>query len=152
MTTTQAPTHPERTAELDHLERTYAILEDRIEEVGSYKAQGFSTNDTAALHRKMVEIHTALKAARKQIYFGRLDFTPAGAAAPESWYIGKIGFDRNNRIVVVDWRAPVARLYSRRRPGRASYTSPDGRLTVDLHLKRHYTIAGPTLDNLFDEY
>ena len=149
---TSLPPHPEAAAERDHLDRTLAILETRIEEIGSYKVQGFSTNDTVALHRKYVAIHSALKLARKQVYFGRLDFTPSGAAGPETWYFGKIGFERNNRIVVVDWRAPVARLFSRRRPGPFHYASPDGRQDINLHLKRHFAIEQQELLTLADEY
>jgi DNA helicase-2/ATP-dependent DNA helicase PcrA len=146
------PDHPERRAEAAHLADTLAILEARIDEVGSFKVQGFTTHDTAALHRKYVEIYTSLKSARQQVYFGRLDFTPLGAAAPESHYLGKVGFDRNSRLVVLDWRAPVGRLFSRRRPGSAAYDSPDGRLHVDLHLKRHFRIEGQFLQSLQDEY
>lgn len=152
MTTAAPPPHPELVAELAHLDRTYAILETRIEEVGNYKVQGFTTHDTAALHRKLVETYTTLKGARKQVYFGRLDFTPADRPGPETYYFGKIGFERNSRIVVVDWRAPVARLYSRRRPGAFHYQSPDGRVNVALHLKRHYQIEQQTLHSLHDEY
>ncbi|MCC6189322.1 MAG: UvrD-helicase domain-containing protein [Anaerolineales bacterium] len=144
--------HPERPAETAHLAETLAILEARIAEVGSYKVQGFTTHDTAALHRKLVEMHLALKSARQQVFFGRLDFVPDGAPAAETHYLGKVGFDRNSRLIVLDWRAPVGRLFSRRRPGPGQYASPDGRLSVTLRLKRHFNIEQQSLLSLHDEF
>ncbi|MCC7360164.1 MAG: AAA family ATPase [Anaerolineales bacterium] len=149
---TPLPAHPEAAAERAHLDRTLARLETRIEEVGSYEIQGFSANDLAALYHHVSNTYALLKLARKQVYFGRLDFTPAGASGPETWYFGKLGFEHHNRIVVVDWRAPVARLFSRRRPGPFHYASPDGRQEVNLRLKRHFAIEQADLLSLADEY
>jgi len=143
--------HPDRLAEEAHLGATLATLERRIDEVGNKEVQGFTTLDTVALHRAYVAMYENLKAARKQVYFGRLDYTPDGAA-PESHYLGKHGFDDGGRIVVVDWRAPVARLFSRRRPGASEYDSPDGRVSVSLQLKRQYQVQGAELVSLHDEY
>jgi DNA helicase-2/ATP-dependent DNA helicase PcrA len=144
--------HPDRAAEEAHLSRTLATLERRIDEVGNTQVQGFTTWDTVALHRAYVSIYQNLLAARKQVYFGRLDYTQAGAPAPETYYFGKLGFESAGKIVVVDWRAPVARLFSRRRPGAAGYDSPDGHVDVTLHLKRQYQVQGPELVSLHDEY
>ncbi len=146
------PEHPERNAEGEHLRETLALLEERIAEIGGWKVQGFTTHDAAALHRVLVKAHEGLVTARKQVYFGRLDFTPAGAAGPETHYLGKIGFERGGRIVVVDWRAPVARLFARRRPGEAEYESPDGTVRVRLGLKRHLDVEQQALRGVYDEY
>jgi DNA helicase-2/ATP-dependent DNA helicase PcrA len=134
------------------LSATLATLERRIDEVGHKEIQGFNTWDTVALHRAYVSMYENLVAARKQVYFGRLDYTPDGAAEPETHYLGKRGFDDGGRLVVVDWRAPMARLFSRRRPGASEYLSPDGRLGVTLHLKRQYQVQGMALVSLHDEY
>jgi DNA helicase-2/ATP-dependent DNA helicase PcrA len=149
---TELDQHPETTPEDQHLRRTLDTLEQRIEEIGTWEVMGYTTLDTVALQRHMVKVYKDLVTARKQVYFGRLDVMPAGKNEPESHYIGRIGFEQRGRIVVVDWRAPLARLFSRRRPGRAQYDSPDGRLTVDLQLKRQFKIQQETLREIFDEY
>jgi len=150
--TDSAPPHPEQPAELAHLRQTLETLEVRMDEVGHYPIQAVNEADFKALMRHFTEHWESLKAARQQVYFGRLDFTPAGAPGPETYYLGKIGFESHNRIIVMDWRAPAARLYSHRRPGPFHYLSPDGRVDVDLHLKRGYRIEQQVLHSLFDEY
>jgi DNA helicase-2/ATP-dependent DNA helicase PcrA len=149
---TELEQHPEATPEDQHLSRTLETLEQRIEEIGSWDVWGPTPDDTAALHRHMVKVYKDLVSARKQVYFGRLDVLPAGKTEPEAHYIGRIGFDQRGKIIVVDWRAPLARLFSRRRPGRAQYDSPDGRLAVDLQLKRQFKIQQEALREIFDEY
>ncbi len=150
--TAAAPLHPDQPTEQTNLRDTHATLEARIEEIGRHNLQSFNEADFMALHRHRAALWESLKAARKQVYFGRLDFTPAGAPGPETYYLGKIGFEDHSRIIVMDWRAPAARLYSHRRPGAFHYQSPAGRVDVNLHLKRHYQMEQDTLVNLFDEY
>jgi DNA helicase II / ATP-dependent DNA helicase PcrA len=150
--TAAALSHPEAAAERAHLDQTLSILEASIADIGSYEIQGFTAADLAALHRRFSERYVALLLARKQVYFGRLDFTPADRPGPETYYLGKIGFESGSRIIVMDWRAPAARLFSRRRPGAFHYHSPDGRMQVDLHLKRHFRIEQNALLSLADEY
>lgn len=144
--------HPEYAAESTHLQGALADLEARIDEVGRIEPHGPTAHDTLSLYLQLRAIYDQLKIAREQVYFGRLDFAPANAAEIETHYIGRIGFDRAGKIRVVDWRAPIARLFSRRRPGRAEYQSPEGRLRGDLHLKRHLRVQKATLLSLYDDY
>ena len=46
----------------------------------------------------------------------------------------------------------MARLFSRRRPGRVEFLTPDGPATVDLQLKRHLQVEQEALRGLHDEY
>ncbi|MEP7356006.1 MAG: DNA helicase UvrD, partial [Anaerolineales bacterium] len=147
-----APAHPEAPAEDEHLRHTLAILDRRIESVGSIDLYGPTEHDTAALHAQMVKIYRDLELARENVYFGRLDLLVEGSGKSESHYIGRIGFDERGKIVVVDWRAPVARLFSRRRPGSVGYESPDGFRHVELRLKRHVVLDRQSLRDIFDEY
>ena len=146
------PDHPEHPLEAEHLRATLAVLEQRRDEVGNYEATGPTAYDAAMLHRHLVRIYQALGLASRQVYFGRLDLRPAGMPDRETHYLGRIGVERGGQIVVVDWRAPLARLFSRRRPGRVSYLSPDGPATVELQLKRHFQVAEERLLGLHDEY
>ncbi len=145
------PNHPDFQIENEHLHSTLAALEARIEEVGTLEPHGPSAHDTDSLIRRLWLVYENLL-ARKQVYFGRLDFAPEGAIDIESHYLGRIGFDQNGAIIVVDWRAPVARLFSRRRSGPIHYPSPDGTVGVRLHLKRHFNVKAQTLHNFQDEF
>jgi DNA helicase-2/ATP-dependent DNA helicase PcrA len=144
--------HPEYAAENAHLQATLADLEARIDEVGRIEPHGPTAHDTLSLYLQLRAIYDQLKIAREQVYFGRLDFAPASSHSIETHYLGRIGFDRAGQIKVVDWRAPMARLFSRRRPGRAEYQSPEGRQSGELHLKRHLRVRGSALVSLHDEY
>jgi DNA helicase-2/ATP-dependent DNA helicase PcrA len=144
--------HPEAAAEAEHLRQTLGKLEQRIDEIGTWDVKGFEGHEAAALQTQLVKTYDNLVTARKQVYFGRLDVRPRGRATTETHYLGRVGFDERGKIVVVDWRAPLARLFSRRRPGQAQYDSPDGRLTVDLQMKRHLVVEQGALREIFDEY
>lgn len=149
---TTEPPHPERQLEDDHLRATLDLVEQRRDEVGSYEVWGPTAHDTAALHRHMVRVYEDLGVASRQVYFGRLDLRPAGKPTAERHYLGRIGVERKGKIVVVDWRAPVARLFTRRRPGRVEFITPDGPATAELQLKRHLQVAERQLLGLHDEY
>jgi len=146
------PTHPERPLEAEHLRATLAALEQRRDEVGQYEASGPTSYDAAMLHRHLVRVYNELGIASRQVYFGRLDLRPAGKSAVESHYLGRIGVERKGKLIVVDWRAPMARLFTRRRPGRVEFVSPDGPATVELQLKRHLKVSEHDLLGLHDEY
>ena len=59
--------HPEQPLEAEHLRATLDTLHQRRDEVGNFKVQGFTTHDTAALHRHMVRVYEALGIASKQL-------------------------------------------------------------------------------------
>ncbi len=86
-------------------------------------------------------------------YFGRIDFrenTPDGKPAPI--YIGVHtfhDFDAHTSLVY-DWRAPVAGMYYDYEPGPASYTSPAGKVTGDISLKRQYRIRGGRMEYMLE--
>jgi DNA helicase-2/ATP-dependent DNA helicase PcrA len=146
----QEPPHPEQPLEDAHLRETLAVVAQRRDEVGNYHVSGPTAHDAASLHRHLVRIYQELGVASRQAYFGRLDLQRAGKA--EAHYLGRIGVERKGKIVVVDWRAPVARLFSRRRPGRVEFLTPDGPATAELQLKRHLQVAEDRLLSLQDEY
>lgn len=94
--------------------------------------------------------------SRDKPYFGRIDFRPRLALAPEHLYIGKHAVretDASNDYVI-DWRAPVAELYYSGTLGRNEFLAPGGFMEGDLTLKRRFTYtdeAVPRIDRYFDE-
>ena len=84
-------------------------------------------------------------------YFARIDFKDEDALEEIECYIGKVGVsDENNKLITVDWRAPVASLYYDANVGEASYEAPIGLIKGDLLLKRQYEIEDGQLKSFQD--
>ncbi len=93
-----------------------------------------------------------LMSARNKPYFARIDFAENGKDAAEKLYIGKMSLIReeDQKLIIVDWRAPVANLYYEGRLGDASFDCPDGRIEGSLQLKRQFSIEKGELKEIFD--
>jgi len=93
-----------------------------------------------------------LMAAKNRPYFARIDFTEKAKKEAEKLYIGKMSLirDEDQRLVIVDWRAPVSNLYYEGRLGDASYSCPDGIIDGTLKLKRQFSIDRGELKDIFD--
>ncbi len=93
-----------------------------------------------------------LMAAKSKPYFARIDFVEKGKSAPEKLYIGKMSLirDEDQKLIIVDWRAPVANLYYEGRLGDAAYDCPDGKIEGRLELKRQFSIEKGKLKEIFD--
>lgn len=93
-----------------------------------------------------------LVTAKSRPYFARIDFTEKEKAEAEKLYIGKMSLIReeDQKLVIVDWRAPVSNLYYEGRLGDASYMCPDGNIEGALTLKRQFSIDNGELKEIFD--
>ncbi|MCM3628509.1 AAA family ATPase [Paenibacillus glycanilyticus] len=119
----------------------------------------FSINQQAALlserertHERRQQQWKSLKRLIKSPYFGRIDFKEDGIQEAEQVYIGLSSFLASDgmNFLVYDWRTPIASLYYDYSPGPASYTTPGGRITGNMELKRQYQIKDGELVNFFD--
>ncbi|MEK3882281.1 ATP-binding domain-containing protein [Paenibacillus sp. PL2-23] len=147
--------------EQERLEEALRDIEAQLRSIGPrYTGQDF-TEQMLDLQRE--ERKGRLEVARKEPYFGRLDFqeTPEDGsgdqhAEPKPLYIGKAGVARNgsNELLVVDWRAPVASMFYSFTGGEelAGYTSPDGDVWGHVHLKRNFMIRSGEIVRLVDSY
>ncbi len=87
----------------------------------------------------------------KKPYFARIDFKGKDHINEDICYIGKVGVsDSDNKIITVDWRAPIASLYYDSNLGFTSYLAPEGRIEGELKLKRQYDIENETLISYHD--
>ena len=93
-----------------------------------------------------------LESAKAKPYFARIDYREDDAPAAEKLYIGKMSLsrDEDQRLVIVDWRAPVANLYYEGRLGRTSYRCPAGEIGGELALKRQFSIAEGKLHEILE--
>lgn len=92
-----------------------------------------------------------LQRTEKKPYFARIDFKNDKDNIPIECYIGKVGVsDDDNKLVTVDWRAPIASVYYDSNIGKASYLAPEGVITGDLLLKRQYDIVDGILNGFQD--
>lgn len=93
-----------------------------------------------------------LVAAKSKPYFARIDFSEKDKKAAEKLYIGKMSLirDEDQKLIIIDWRAPVANLYYEGRLGDASYECPDGKIDGKLRLKRQFSIDNGELKEIFD--
>jgi DNA helicase-2/ATP-dependent DNA helicase PcrA len=85
-------------------------------------------------------------------YFGRIDLSNNGNT-PETFYIGKLGFDVNG-INIIDWRSPIAQLFYKSinpMSNYVSYYTPDGFINSNLLLKRRLKIDSQILREIYDE-
>lgn len=98
-----------------------------------------------------------LRVAQAEPYFGRIDFAESGSSGnPAPLYIGKRGVEAQGSgdRLVIDWRAPVSRLFyaSTGHEPSVSYTSPDGEVTGEVYLKRNIVIRDGVLQRAVDSF
>lgn len=91
------------------------------------------------------------RAALDKPYFGRVDFDDLDSGQKESLYIGKSGVSRDQKVIVVDWRAPVSSVYYENEMGKGSYEVPEiQKIPIDLKLKRTYDAEAGRINGYYD--
>ena len=86
-------------------------------------------------------------------YFGRIDFLEDGAREKEVEYIGKFGLydSLTGKLLVLDWRTPMANIYYSGIDEDVSYRAPDQMIEGKMLLKRRYVIEEGNLTEIHDE-
>ena len=125
----------------------------RLEQMPRYRGDDYTEQ---VLESTREENRQQLARIADEPYFGRLDYQERGAGKPAPLYIGKRGLEQSEggKLLVIDWRAPVAELYYSFTGGEdsASYESPDGTVEGDVHLKRNLLVRQGELQRLVDSY
>lgn len=92
-----------------------------------------------------------LKKAIKNPFFGRIIFENEERKETKDLYIGRVGVqDEDNKILVVDWRAPISSLYYDSELGKTSYEVLGKSISGDLKLKRQFEIEKNIIKNYYD--
>ncbi len=128
---------------------------DQVEFVDNYQ----KLNDLISFTEDQIMHIRQLTQIRDRPYFGRIDFLEKSDKEPMKMYIGLSSVDYDNKLYVIDWRAPVSELFYEAGKGPASYEAPDGVVEGEITLKRQYDIEqGKLLNiynvdlNIFDEF
>ncbi|MBL0740786.1 HelD family protein [Chryseolinea lacunae] len=100
----------------------------------SINRMAFTGESAVARKRKLMKLHDSP-------YFGRIDFIPK-ESGETSVYIGIYTFsDETERLnLIYDWRAPVSSMFYDFELGAADYTTPSGKVSGEIVLKRQYKI------------
>lgn len=164
------PTEIAQNQETEHLERTLAVIERRLQrlqkERGKSRAELIQyrkymwedaalfdraervQTENAALTQEKGVMDVAVRLKRMSLlsaspYFGRIDFREdAGTeTGTTKVYIGLYGLvGDDHEFLIHDWRAPVSGMFYDSEVGPASYVAPEGKITGDMLLKRQYKI------------
>ena len=168
MSISQHPDYAEETQYLSHtlqeLEKTLKIMQKRASDlsVEVHEKNRQVTNDSSqdyidlmvgsALLSYASNKTEALEAVRQAPYFARIDFREDKKQETERFYLGKTSIieEEDQKLLVVDWRAPVANLYYEGRIGENHYKAPQGEITGELSRKRQYVISSGALAGISD--
>lgn len=86
----------------------------------------------------------------KNPYFARIDFTPKGREKKQKVYIGIGNVLENNKLYVIDWRAPISSLYYDFDLGEGIFQIDGKTISGNIDLKRQYKIEDGQLLSYFD--
>lgn len=87
-----------------------------------------------------VEIRDKLAKLLDSPYFARIDFREASRETPSAFYIGRFAFSHDGKLLISDWRSPVASMFYDCEIGPAGYDAPAGRIGGELIRKRQFKI------------
>lgn len=166
-----ALSHPDYNMEVEKLSYTLEYLKNynknvqgekhRIDKEVEYGLSHYNSDNAEQFNELVINksimdsLSQKLKNVDKSLskpYFARVDFVEEGTKNKQNLYIGKISLmrDRDQELIIIDWRAPVATLYYEGRLGKASFNSPDGEISGEIKLKRQYTIENAELKEIYD--
>jgi DNA helicase-2/ATP-dependent DNA helicase PcrA len=145
-----AQEHPEYTAELTRLNETRNAIRQAVEDISQTRTLGGDEWTSHSLEVHFWNMREQVKQGADSPYFGRVDFCQQGKYLPEKFYIGYHGLDLKE-YRVIDWRAPISRLFYGSIAEEQSYRAPGKMIHGKLFLKRHYTIEKGELLEIADE-
>jgi len=137
--------HPEYSNEAGHLHQTINAIQEFIRRVTSTDISGGDAWAKTSLVKHNAERIGRYEDAQNEPYFARVDFAIDGQEA-NKYYIGYQSLDLKT-WEVIDWRAPASKLFYGSNAALQTYPSPEGIVSAELFLKRHFTIEqGELLD------
>ena len=83
-------------------------------------------------------------------YFARMDFRYADDEESKVFYIGQFSFEDEQKILIYDWRAPIANMFYDFELGKAAYDAPVGRIEGELTRKRQFKIQSGQMEYVLE--
>ena len=101
----------------------------------SINRMAFTGDSAVARKRKLLKLG-------ESPYFGRIDFASSHGIEQTAIYIGIYTFfdDQLQSNLIYDWRAPISSMFYDFELGEAWYTTPSGKISGEIVLKRQYKI------------
>lgn len=96
------------------------------------------------------KIKSKFQKQRMRPYFARIDFVPSNEICKQQFYIGLGIILKDNKPLVIDWRAPISSMFYDYDKGFAKYKAPQGIIEGEITLKRQYKIQNSQLEYFFD--
>lgn len=93
-----------------------------------------------------VGIRDKIVKLKESPYFARIDFCPEGNSKADKYYIGRFTFSHENKLLVFDWRAPIASMFYDYEVGPAGFDAPSGRIQGHLSRKRQFKIKNGLME------
>ena len=88
-----------------------------------------------------------LEKQKKNPYFTRVDFVYDGEQTAEKIYIGSFSFStKEERLLIYDWRAPIASIFYDYDLGEAHFQTPAGTASGDIQRKRQIKFKDGAID------
>lgn len=88
-----------------------------------------------------------LEKQKNNPYFTRVDFVYDGEQTAEKIYIGSFSFStKEERMLIYDWRAPIASIFYDYDLGEAHFQTPAGTASGDIQRKRQIKFKDGTID------
>lgn len=88
-----------------------------------------------------------LEKQKKNPYFTRVDFVYDGEQTAEKIYIGSFSFStKEERLLIYDWRAPIASIFYDYDLGKAHFQTPAGTASGDIQRKRQIKFKDGAID------
>ena len=132
---------PDVTGEADEVMETLAAIETLNAVIDAYNQY----------HDFSVDKLRRLLLLLRQPYFAKVRLKMAPDRPARDVYIGAAGMtDERSRPLIVDWRNPVAETYYNQENGQTTYTVNGRTRTVELELRRQFSITRDVLNMYFD--
>lgn len=88
-----------------------------------------------------------LEKQKKNPYFTRVDFVYDGEQTAEKIHIGSFSFStKEERLLIYDWRAPIASIFYDYDLGKAHFQTPAGTASGDIQRKRQIKFKDGAID------
>ncbi|MGB8001813.1 MAG: RNA polymerase recycling motor HelD [Anaerobacillus sp.] len=135
----------------DEVKVNMETFDDYLETIINLRQQAQVLAVNESTHRQASKRLSTLRRMEEKPYFGRIDFKEEGTS-PEKIYIGISSLlDANGEdFLIYDWRAPISSIFYDYQPGRAEYSTPEGRVNGHLEKKWQYITRGGVILSMFD--